>query len=368
MSTPIGQDGRTELDRALNERDLAVLATMDRVKGKFIFTAVDRELTREISRLIVQPALRADPRKPSAGDNRREGRLLVFTGPSGAGKTSSLTRALARHPFLADHAIDDPRGPVAMITVTSPCTLKQLGRDTLRKLGYPLERDLKEHMTWERVHARIAEEKKRILIFDEMQHITQTINLVEQEKVANTIKNLMINHDWRSSIIVCGLPAVARFIRRDEQLRRRAIFLETKRLQLPYDNADIATMITGLAKVAQLQVAGDIETDLAPRLIHASGYRLGIAVEFTHDAIERALQPDYLDVEDDDDIVLGDRRGDHGDGSLTLQHFARAFERRAGCQDEDNPFVSRDWIGTQAPADPASEPSTASGSHKGGGR
>lgn len=343
-------DPREDLDNTLSPKEVAVLAAMDRVKGKHVTTSIDRELQCAVTRLLVNPALRADTRMPRAGQNRREGRLLVLTGPSGAGKTSSLTRAISRHPLLQKYDLDDPRGPVTVVTVTSPCTLKQLGRDTLRKLGYPLERDIKEHLTWEQVRFRIASGKKRILVFDEMQHITQTVNVIEQEKVANTIKDLMINHDWRTSIIVCGLPAVAEFIRRDEQLKRRATFVWTKRLHMPDDNADIAAMVEGLANVAGLTVPDDTETELAPRLIHAAGNRLGVAVEITHDAIETALAPDYLNLyQDDDEIVLGGPSASSAAGALTLQHFAEALERRLGCTGDDNPFVSSDWTGTLAP-------------------
>lgn len=359
IDTDQARDPRADLDDALRPKECAILATLDQVKGKHVTTPIDRLLQNEITRLIVSPALRADARKPHASGNRREGRLLVLTGSSGSGKTASLTRALSRHPLLMQHDLDDPRASIAFVTVTSPCTLKQLGRDTLRKMGYPLERDIKEHLTWEQVRYRLAAGKKKIVVFDEMQHITQTVNIIEQEKVANTIKDLMINHEWRSSIIVCGLPAVADFIRRDEQLKRRATFVWTKQLRMPDDNADIAAMIAGLAKVAALDVPDDVETEIAPRLIHAAGCRLGVAVEITHDAIETALAPNYLDLgQDYDEIVLGGLSNHPISGVLTLRHFAQALERRLGCVGDENPFVSLDWTGTLPPAAPPSEKSS----------
>lgn len=329
-----------------NSHDLRIV--MEKVRSKYVASKIDRELGEAIARLLVNHAFRANLTIGSTNENRPEGRLLVLTGPSGAGKTKTLTRVIRRHPLLQGYDLDGPDGLLVSVTVTSPCTLKQLGRDTVSTVGYPLERDIKEHLVWERTRFRLKDRKKILLIFDEMQHITQTVNAAEQVKVANTIKDLMINLEWRSSIIVCGLPAVADFIRGDEQLKRRATFLQMKHLRMPDDNEDIAAMITGLAKVAGLTAQGDDE--IAPRLIHAAGGRLGVAVEVTQDAIEMALVPAYLESDEaDDEIALHGSRDAATPGVLAIHHFAKAFGRRSGNADDENPFVSRDWTGTTAP-------------------
>lgn len=330
------------------QRDL--LQRVEMVKGKYVTSANDIDLKREFNRLIVHAGLRADTTEPHSRTNRREGRLLVLTGPSGAGKTRSLLRTIRRHPALAGHDPEGTEGPVTIVNVTSPCTLKQLGRDTLARTGYPLERDLLEHLTWEKVRRRLDAGNKVVLIYDEMQHITQTANTIEHQKVANTLKDLMINPDWRMSVIVCGLPSVAEFIRSDIQLERRARFVEMKPLRMPDDNADIAAMITGLARVAGLAVDDDVETDLAPRLIHAAGNLFGIAIEITHDAIEAALDADALvDDADDDVLVPSEMTAPAVTETLSRDHFAQALASRLGCTEDENPFVSHDWVTTLAP-------------------
>ncbi|MBY0251510.1 MAG: ATP-binding protein [Methylobacterium organophilum] len=330
------------------QRDL--LQRVEMVKGKYVTSANDVDLKREFNRLIVHAGLRADTTEPHSRTNRREGRLLVLTGPSGAGKTRSLLRTIRRHPALAGHDPEGTEGPVTIVNVTSPCTLKQLGRDTLARTGYPLERDLLEHLTWEKVRRRLDAGNKVVLIYDEMQHITQTANTIEHQKVANTLKDLMINPDWRMSVIVCGLPSVAEFIRSDIQLERRARFVEMKPLRMPDDNADIAAMITGLARVAGLAVDDDVETDLAPRLIHSAGNLFGIAIEITHDAIEAALDADALvDDADDDVLVPSEMTAPAVTETLSRDHFAQALASRLGCTEDENPFVSHDWVTTLAP-------------------
>ncbi|MGU3451916.1 ATP-binding protein [Methylobacterium sp. 391_Methyba4] len=358
MSTPENHeniDPSAKLRNFVSPEAHKILEVLEVVKGKYITSAHDKTLMEECNRLFVQAGLRENIREPHSRTNRREGRLLVFTGPSGAGKTRSLLRTLRRHPALAGHDPEAPDSPITVVTVTSPCTLKQLGRDTLHNTGYPLERDLLEHLTWEKVRHRLDKGNKIVLVYDEMQHITQTANAAEQQKVANTIKDLMINREWRLSIIVCGLPSVAEFIHNDIQLKRRARFVEMKPLTMPDDNPDIAAMITVLAQFADLTVEGDVETDLAPRLIHAAGNLFGVAIEITHDAIETALAPDYLDLARDDDAVGGALEPSGPNTLLTRDHFARALEGRIGCTDDENPFISRDWVTTLAPK-PVVEP------------
>lgn len=334
------------------------LQRLEMVKGKYVTSANDADLKREFDRLIVHSGLRADTTEPHSRTNRREGRLLVFTGPSGAGKTRSLLRTIRRHPALAGFDPEGMDGPITVVNVPSPCTLKQLGRDTLARTGYPLDRDLLEHLTWEKVRRRLDAGNKVVLCYDEMQHITQTANTVEHQKVANTLKDLMINPDWRLSVIVCGLPSVADFIRSDIQLERRARFVTLKPLCAPDDNADIAKMITGLAQVAGLSVGPDVETDLAPRLIHAARHLFGMAIEITHDAIEAALEPAPLDGPDDDALPRHQAPPVVPQGILAREHFAEALAGRIGCTDAENPFVSDDWVMTLAPkpALPAKKP------------
>jgi hypothetical protein len=320
------------------------LQIIESVRGKYITSQGDRVCMRAFNRLIVNAGLRADPNQPHSRHNRREGRLLVITGASGAGKSHRLKRTLRKHPAFKGYNAESPDSPVVFVNVPSPCTLKQLGRQTLAMTGYPLERDLLEHITWEKVRRRLDQGDKLILIFDEMQHITQNANSAEQEKIANTIKDLLIDEKWRVSVVVCGLPAVADFIRSDIQLRRRARFIRLKPLAMPQGNADIAAMISALAGVAGLSVGSDIEHDLAPRLIHSAGRQWGIAIELTHEAIEIALQPDYLDLgQDDDEIDLEASPRLSPDGELTRHHFAQAFEDLMDCTEDENPFTSRDW-------------------------
>lgn len=343
-------DPSANLFSDLNPNELERLQRLEMVKSKYVTSANDARLRYEFNRLLRHAGFRANTTMARSRNNRREGRLLVLTAPSGAGKTRSLLRTIRRHPKLAGYDPEGTDGPVTLVNVPSPCTLKQLGRDTIARAGYPLARDLPEAMTWEKVRDQLDAGNKLIVCYDEMQHITQTPNIDEHRKVANTIKDMMINPDWRISVIVCGLPSVAQFIRSEIQLERRARFVTLKPLRSPDDNADIAAVIAGLAQIAGLSVEAGVEADLAPRLIHAAGNLFGIAIEITHDAIEVALDAETFDADPaDDTLSLRAAPFAAPRGILTRDHFAEALERRIGCSDEENPFVSGDWLATLAP-------------------
>ncbi len=320
------------------------LELIEKVRGKYVTSPGDAVCMKALTHLILNASLRANPALPYARTNRTEGRILVITGESGAGKSHRLMRTLRRHPALAGQDLDGPDSPVVVVNVPSPCTLKLLGREVLNATGYPLERDLRENLIWDRVRRRLDKGDKLIVVFDEMQHITRKLDSAEIDKVADTLKNLMNNRTWRVSIVVCGLPKVADFIHGDRQLERRARFVHLASLTMPGDNVVIAAMVTKLARVADLAVEADIATTLAPRLIHAACCQWGVAIALTHEAIEIALQPDYLDFgKHDDEIDVGDPQQIGPHGTLTQHHFAEAYQGLLGCTDDENPFVSHDW-------------------------
>src|SRR5690606_746372 len=83
-----------------------------------------------------------------------------------------------------------------------------------------------------------------------------------------------------------------------------------------------ATMGKKIVEYLARDTAGlaiDLPDDGYRRLMHASLYRKGIAIELTIDAIEAAL------------LASTDR--------LELDHFKSAFEKRTGCRPKDNVFA-----------------------------
>ncbi|GJE02331.1 ATP-binding protein [Methylobacterium isbiliense] len=248
-----------------------------------------------------------------------EGRILVLTGETGAGKSRALKRLFRkRHNELG--------GRLLSITAPSPCTLMQLGRTLLPELGYPIQLDRKEHLIWEEVRRRLKTEDKRVLHIDEMQHVTQTANVDQQERILNTIKSLVQRRRDPMILILSGTCDLANFLRTDGQVMRRCRFVEFGRLTLPSAADPIAETIENLVSFTPLTIEPEVADDLAGRLVHAANFALGVAIELICEAIEEALR--------------------FGDTRLLPDHFATVFWLRTGCPNTMNPFRVQNWSDT----------------------
>lgn len=248
--------------------------------------------------------------------DKPEGRILVLTGESGAGKSRSLKR-------LFRQRRETVNGVLVSIVAPSPCTLMQLGRKLLPELGYPIQRDKKEHLIWEDVRRRIDARGVRIVHIDEMQHVTQTANIDQKTRILNTIKSLIQDRDKPMLLVLSGTCELADFFRTDWQVCRRCKFVELKRLTIPGDVDLVADALEDLIEGIPLELEHTVVEDLAARLIHSSNYALGIAMEIACDAIEEALL--------------------NGKGRLLPSHFAEVYRSRSGRPNSMNPFLTAGW-------------------------
>lgn len=248
--------------------------------------------------------------------DKPEGRILVLTGETGAGKSRSLKRLFRQRREQVEQVL-------VSVVAPSPCTLMQLGRKLLPELGYPIQRDRKEHLIWEDVRRRIDARGIRIVHIDEMQHVTQTANTDQKTRVLNTIKSLIQDRDKPMLLVLSGTCELADFLRTDGQVYRRCKFVELKRLTIPGDVDLIADTLEDLIEDTLLKLEHTIVEDLAARLIHAANYALGLAVEIACDAIEEA----FLE----------------GKGKLRPSHFAEVYRSRSGCPTSSNPFLTVGW-------------------------
>lgn len=301
------------LRACLDEGQRAKVDRMDGVRSKYLRTERDDQVDKALSFLV-------DRGVSSLAMN--EGRALVVLGESGAGKTTMLDRALRRHPAFEGYGVRGSGCPLVSVDVPSPCTLKQLGRETLRVLGYPLSADRSEHVTWELVREKLEMLDVHFLHFDEAHNVVRAANVVEAERVRNTLKNLLNARSRPVSLILSGTPDLARFLGEMAENRRRTRFLPLRSLS-GGDVPQIAGMVADLAEVAGLAVEGPKDQSLAPRLIHAALGQLGAAIEMTHEAIYLALREDAT--------------------ALRIEHYAEVFVDRTGNSAAMNPFVAQAW-------------------------
>ena len=97
------------------------------------------------------------------------------------GKTASLERLFRTHPILQSRG--EHRSPLLRVIVPAPCTLKTLGREVLRALGYPLARELADHIIWARIQELLPVAGVLIVHFDETHNLTDNANVVQMENI-----------------------------------------------------------------------------------------------------------------------------------------------------------------------------------------
>ena len=282
------------------------------LRDHYIATRRDKTLAVELSRWIDQTLI-------SVAGQHSEGCILALIGRSGTGKTWAVEHAIRKLP--------DMKQALLCITAPRPCTLKQLGRAILTELGYELQRDIKEHITWEKVRFHLEANGIRFLWIDELQHVFDGKNDKEIAAISDTIKNLVQRRSWPVSFLLSGLPAVAQFLGRDRQLERRSRTLEFGPLTFP-DSTDLLRnriLPSMVRDVAKLRLDDFVTDEFIHRLCHATGGAFGVVIDLTKSAILHSVSRP-----DSDDLVR-------------LLDFAAAYAAERGCDSTENVFLARNW-------------------------
>lgn len=306
-------------DRA---RRLETRGRIRKLKKLYVSSKIDKDLDAEIDELI-DGMLEVTEDMGDLEDTQlgrlSEGRALVLHGASGVGKSSTLYRALPRRPEFAGFSRSpENTSQVIAVTMPSPATLRLLGIELAKALGYPVVRDLKENVVWDTVRKLLREREVRFIVIDEVQHLTASRSSVEIAKVRDTFKSLLQQSGWPVWLILVGLDEVAALVESDIQLRRRSRFLRIEPLSLERDAKRISAAIKQYAEHAGVGCERVITDEVISRLIHASTNAMGILLETLIGTMKVALLA--------------------GDTELTVDHFAAHFRRTTGCMADNNVF------------------------------
>jgi len=294
------------------------IAALERLHRSYLKTARDGELEAELERLIDTSSLILHGR-------RAEGRALVVVGQSGAGKTHAIRRLIeSRRELLPENLPLGMSMPIVSITAPSPCTLKQLGVELLRVLGYPIERDIRENVAWSRVREQLRLRKVRIVHIDEAQHAVRLMNTQEIQKLSDTFKNVMQQPDWPVCLVLSGLPSLTEFAQRDIQLGRRCRFFSFDAVTFPRHAKRIRYIVDRVSlNGAGLPTRGLEADEFLARLCRAAEGQFGRIVQICRSAAE--------------DAILSDAP------AIQVEHFASAYGATTGCAADANIFSVRDW-------------------------
>jgi AAA domain len=227
-----------------------------------------------------------------------EGKCLVVHGLTGAGKTHILDQ-LVKHPDLQPEETEEgDYRPLLKITAPAPSTLTTLGLRILHRLNYRERKKLRENEVWDRVEANLGAQGVAILVIDEMHNVLTGRNVVEREKIAMTLKSLMVSEENPIQLVLSGLPGVVTFVDKWREVQRRSHKLELTPLVPVKDHAKLIAFLSGLEAKIGMETCGLTKGDMPERFQMASRGYIGRMAYFVQEAATMAVslgKPLYVD-------------------------------------------------------------------------
>lgn len=249
---------------------------------------------------------------------------IVVTGNAGSGKSTAFLRLFGHHPDLMQLQERVVEAHVVSLQVPSPATLKSVGMSCLHALGYPLSRDRTAMIVWQLVQHHLQARRVLFIHLDEAQDLFVRRGGNEMQAVINTLKSVMQNSSWPVGVILSGTEELKELVNVDKQLSRRLYPIEFQQISWTSHGRDVRDILKGYSAAAGLQPAGQIcEPTFVRRLIHSASHELGLVIKLIIGAIEEALF--------------------RGGKDLDWLDFRLAFQRKSGCVDGLNPFVTDNW-------------------------
>ncbi|MGB1180270.1 MAG: TniB family NTP-binding protein, partial [Lentibacter algarum] len=180
---------------------------------------------------------------------------------------------------------------------------------------------------WDQVKVQLKLRKTCFLHLDEAQDLARYQTDKERQSVVNTLKSVMENSFWPTSLILSGMPDLKKIVNQDPQLSRRLHPVEIERLHSIRDVPPVVDIVQKYAAKAKIDTKACVRSEnFARRLMHAADYEFGLMSEIIVQALSRALTIDGFEAR------------------LELQHFADVFFDRTAALDAWNPFLAEDFI------------------------
>lgn len=144
--------------------------------------------------------------------------VYMLLGESGSGKTALLNRFCARHPMVQTPTQDEH--PVLYVIVPSKVSRKALAEEILRRLGAHIPARATEAQLTARAIHHLVEQKVKVLVLDEAQHLVIPEKARLNYDAADYIKGIL--NDAACSIVLAGVPEAWEAYLYNGQLRRRS--------------------------------------------------------------------------------------------------------------------------------------------------
>tara|TARA_R100000750_G_scaffold36404_2_gene23472 strand:- start:2503 stop:3468 length:966 start_codon:yes stop_codon:yes gene_type:complete len=256
-----------------------------------------------------------------------EGEVLMVTGVSGTGKTTELEKLLRE--FNLSQAIlpNGAKARFATCVLDRKGTWKDLGKDTLHAMGYPLSD--KARITQAEIGRRIRQQGELQGVvgvwYDETQHILADKKEQAMAEVLDCFKTMVKGADWPMMLIMSGVPELTDYIPQLEQLFRKVTHVRLDDINFEADVDTVNSIVGSYALEAKLSVADELLTgDFLHRLVTAAAFRWGLVFELVVKAVGKALVEHSTD--------------------LKLDHFIQAWVSKTKMNAAATPFTHSSYV------------------------
>ncbi|MDF2143281.1 TniB family NTP-binding protein [Paenirhodobacter sp. CAU 1674] len=252
-----------------------------------------------------------------------EARGIALSGASGAGKSAAIEHLITRARKRLE-AEGHGEMTIVSLRVPSPATLKFVGQELLRALGYQIGAERQAWYIWDLVRHHLRERRVLFVHLDEAQDLACRGTRHELNAVASMLKTLMTDGEWPVGLILSGTEDLEDILNHDPQLARRMNTIHFESLSPIADGENATDLLANYCARGKLTPVEELLTRAhGERLVHAAANQFGLVIELILEAMERA----YL----------------AGAASLTAVHFAESYQQRAACGDAFNPFIIPDF-------------------------
>jgi len=244
---------------------------------------------------------------------------ISLVAESGSGKTTAINKLIEQsRNFLQE--TDFPEGKIIQMKISSKPTFKSVGLDLLKSMEPNLKPNRETWYIWNLVRFHLRENSVLYVHFDEAQHLNMRSRKRDVPEIVDAMKSISEDPEWPVGFVLSGTQELKDLLNYDQQLVRRGGGIEFEPLTGHTDSDDMLDLIENYAHAVDLVFEpGGADQKFGERIVHAAAYQFGLVIALTLTAIRKCLSL--------------------GDTTLSMEHFADAYQAEKGCDPGFNPFL-----------------------------
>ncbi|WP_418358865.1 TniB family NTP-binding protein [Shewanella basaltis] len=227
---------------------------------------------------------------------------LMIVGETGLGKSTCVH--IFKKNFNRTTSETHTFQPVVIVVTPVNATVKSLSSALLKQLGCPKPDRGSADSMFLRITTLVAELKTKIIIFDEIQHLSERNAQKKTLPVINFVKNLMT--ETHCPIVLVGMPDATELLKEPQLNRRFAKSIRLRPFRMKgemitedYTDEDLyLSFLNTISTIMPIKTINLLDINVARRLLAASSGKIGILITIFETLIENNNQGQVANLED----------------------------------------------------------------------